>query len=105
MSSDAYKRLRPEYAALTNYDQRRDPRDHKLDKVLPSEPGIVHALPTFKLRNREPQFLDSWEYRRARCGAIVKVILPVLFDPGDADSCQRCAIHSHNETYAPRENE
>jgi hypothetical protein len=34
--------------------------------------------------------LDSPFYETAMCGATIKVVLPVDFDPGDEDSCQNC---------------
>lgn len=31
------------YGALVRFDRERDPNDHRLDPVLPENPGVVHA--------------------------------------------------------------
>ncbi len=77
-------------AGFTHYDERRDPVDHVLDKVLPADPELCHAV-IYNNRTHEPVFLESWGYATALCGRRVKVVLPVDFDPGDPDACQRCA--------------
>src|SRR5690554_5899893 len=82
------------HAALTRYDQRRDPVDHVIDKVLPADLGIVHAhvRPMHHARRplTEPHFLDGLYVNEAICGATIKVVLPVALDLGDPDACQRC---------------
>lgn len=80
-------------AALVRYDMARDPETHHLDAVLPDELGTVHALQRrrFQSRLREPYFTGRFEMDEALCGQRVKVHLPVEFDPGDPDVCQKCA--------------
>jgi hypothetical protein len=80
-------------SGLTRFDEQRDPVDHKVDVVLPAEPGLVHAVQVSRADRglRRPQFFTSpLTYRTALCGAAVKVELPMEFDPGDEDSCPRC---------------
>lgn len=94
-------------AGLTRYDTRRDPWDRRyVEQILPAEPGIAHAVrrwPTLRhhQRPKHPQFLPSYAYLPALCGAYVKVLLPIDFDEGDPDGCQSCAVHVHNGTSAP----
>ena len=67
------------FAGLSSYDEQRDPVDHRIDKVLPAEPGLAHSV-TLDLFDRpptEPAILDSWHYKRGLCGRIVKVLLPI----------------------------
>lgn len=88
----------------TRYDRKRDPVDHVLDRVVPEEPGPAHSVPRWVKPGptpREPEFLDSYAYARAICGATIKVVLPIDFDPGDPDGCQSCAAHTQNGTMAP----
>jgi hypothetical protein len=79
---------------MTRYDVQRDSVDHRLEPVLPAEPGPVHAVPVSprdKRTLRGPEFLDpELGYATAVCGTTVKVVLPQSFDPGDEDSCRRC---------------
>jgi hypothetical protein len=81
-------------SGLTRYDVERDPVDHRLEPVLPAEPGPVHAVPVSprdKRVLRAPEFLDpELGYATAVCGTTVKVVLPMTFDAGDEDSCSRC---------------
>jgi hypothetical protein len=81
-------------SALTRYDTRKDPHTLQLDKVLPDEPGPVHAsqLRTFAPQLKEPHFPDGHDNAEALCGRRIKVQLPVAFDPGDPDACQECAV-------------
>jgi hypothetical protein len=80
-------------AALVRYDTRRDPVTHFVDAVVPEDIGVVHALRRgrFRPRLKEPYFTGRYEIDEALCGARVKVHLPLEFDPGDPDACQRCA--------------
>lgn len=79
--------------ALSRYQLRRSPLN-VVEKVLPPEPGLVHALPV-RTSDRAP--LDSPHYfelhhdRQAVCGARVLVMMPGTFDPGNPHACQRCA--------------
>jgi hypothetical protein len=80
-------------SGLSRFDEQRDPVDHRLDPVLPAEFGLVHAVQVGRvdLGLQEPDFLTSpLAYKTALCGAVVKVELPMEFDPGDEDSCPRC---------------
>jgi hypothetical protein len=79
-------------SGYSRYDEQRDPIDHQVDKVLPEEPGPVHAVPVPRSDRglRGPHFLDSRSYKTAVCGAVVKVELSQAFDPGDEDSCPKC---------------
>ncbi|WP_164700882.1 hypothetical protein [Modestobacter sp. KNN46-3] len=80
-------------SALTHYDQRRDPVDHVIEKVLPEDIGQVHAVRLTRFDRRGgngPHFLSARWYERAMCGAVVKVLMPQEFDPGEDDACPRC---------------
>lgn len=81
-------------AALESYDMRRDPDDHVLEKALPDELGVVHAVNArwFKYSLKQPQFLDRFDVEEALCGRRVRVLLPLAFKPlvGDEDQCARC---------------
>lgn len=89
-------------AGLGRYDRRRDPVDHVLDPCLPAEPGRAHAV-LRRFKPREPEFYETPSYYlTALCGAAVKVVLPLTFDPGDPDACQSCASHMHNGTRSTR---
>jgi hypothetical protein len=80
----------PTRTGLDHFDLRRDPVDHVLEKTLPEAPGTVHAVPS-SYSGGEPRFLDPWQYERAVCGAMVKVLLAAEFNPDDPDVCDRCA--------------
>ena len=62
--------------------------------MIPEHPGVVHALQRHRREKplREPYFTAGWENITAVCGARVKVHLPLEFDPGDEDACQRCVV-------------
>ncbi len=80
-------------SGLSRFDERRDPVDHHLDPMLPAELGPVHAVHVSRVDRGllQPEFLTSpLAYKTALCGAVVKVELPMEFDPGDEDSCPRC---------------
>lgn len=36
------------------------------------------------------------EYKKALCGAVVKVVLPKVFDPGDPDVCPTCSAAGYS---------
>jgi hypothetical protein len=76
--------------ALSRYDEQRDPDDHVLDKVPPQEIGAVHAVPARGKFGGEYEYLPWYSYERAMCGRTVKVLMPILFDPGDPDACREC---------------
>lgn len=48
-------------AAHQRYDRERDEVDHRLDPVLPAEPGIVHCV---DMTNE----LNQWREERAASG-------------------------------------
>lgn len=80
-------------SALSHYEQRRDPFDHVLEKVLPEDIGQVHAVKLSRFDARGgtgPHFLSAQWYLRAMCGSVVKVLMPQVFDPGEEDACPRC---------------
>lgn len=81
-------------AGLSRYEWRRDPGDSRLDPVMPEDPAPVHAVEESWRRaqgkTREPVFLQSWEYLTARCGAVVRVYLPLTFKEDDPDACPKC---------------
>ena len=87
------------FAGLTRFDvSRTGTCDNFRQPVLPDDVGAVHALyqhpRVAAMRHHavtKPQFYRSpTSYRGAWCGAAIKVVLPVAFDVGDDDACQRC---------------
>lgn len=62
-------------------------------KVLPAEPGTVHAVPLREMDRRPlaPDFRSARRYATAWCGAHVKVVLPSEFAIDDPDACRDCA--------------
>lgn len=87
-------------AALTRYDLARADEDHRLDPVLPENPGRVHAIDLKPHRSYQDAQLDWFANRReiafdrygwtAECGARVKVAMPFDFNTGDEDACPGC---------------
>lgn len=80
-------------AGLSEYVMRRDPIDHRMDPALPDDPTPVHAVEVFQMGSRglrEPEFLASYAYKTARCGSVIKVVMPMSFKSDDPDSCQAC---------------
>lgn len=79
-------------ASLERYDQQRS-EDHVVDKLLPEDPGVVHANPNSgaKVKRGHPRFADRHEVWHALCGRRVKVLLPRAFDSTDPSACPRCA--------------
>jgi hypothetical protein len=61
---------------LTRYRLGRNPRTHVVERVLPADVGIVHALSVHVsesgLQIREPQYLEQRHEREAVCGAKVR---------------------------------
>lgn len=66
----------------------------------------MHAVPVPRVNDRGPHrgytVLDSWSYATAVCGAVVKVMLSIEFDPGDEDSCPKCVGPALRGEHAPR---
>ena len=92
-------------SGLSRFDERRDPVDHHLDPALPDDFGPVHAVQVSRADRglRQPEFLTSpLAYKTALCGAVVKVELPMEFDPGDEDSCPRCVGPALRNERTPR---
>lgn len=82
-------RSRIHLAALTRYDLEKDREHGGYDPVAPEDPGTVHAIGAWQRPpTGDPEILRHAE---AVCGTTVKLLLPVEFDPGDPDACQRCA--------------
>lgn len=81
-------RDRRTWAALTTFEQRRNPVDHRLDRYLPEDPGVVHA---YRITAKGgPEFYDG-DGPASICGTRVRVRLPVEFNGEDPDACPRCA--------------
>ncbi len=92
-------------SGLSRFDEKRDPVDHGIDLVLPADPGPVHAVQVSRVDrgSRHPDFFTSpLTYKTALCGAVVKVELPMEFDPGDEDSCPKCVGPALRKERAPR---
>ena len=92
-------------SGLSRFDEKRDPDDHQIDPVLPDEFGPVHAVQVSRVDRGllQPEFLTSpLAYKTALCGAVVKVELPMEFDPGDEDSCPRCVGPALRNERTPR---
>jgi hypothetical protein len=69
------------------YDEKRDPVDHRIDMVLPEDPGPVHAVQVSQT-DRGFGAISSWtpwSYETALCGAVLKVESQHEFDAGDED--------------------
>ncbi|NKT05171.1 hypothetical protein GS485_11075 [Rhodococcus hoagii] len=74
------------------------------EPALPEDPGTAHALTDdcdlkfrpylhSKLSRRPTEVtdIDFGTTRRAACGKIVRVTLPMTFDDDDPSTCRRCA--------------
>jgi hypothetical protein len=73
--------------------------------VPPADPGPVHAVQVSQVDRglrRPAVFTSPLSYKTALCGAVVKVELPMEFDPGDEDSCPRCVGPALRNERAPR---
>jgi len=92
-------------SALDHYDGGREPGARGFSKVLPADPSPVHAIDEWRRWDRSiirrPTFLNRYDYETARCGSVVKVILPREFDLSDGDSCPDCVQAVINGTRAP----
>ncbi len=93
-------------AGLDRFDKKRDNGHGTSYPTLPLNIGKVHAIHDSRWMpsglHTEPQFCDSpFEYKMALCGATVKVVLPLVFDPGDPDVCPGCSTSSFKD-HRPR---
>lgn len=86
-------------AAIERWEWQRDGVDHKVDRVLPDEFGVVHAvligehpsgLRLEALDAIEPVFATHGKTLDAACGTWVRALLPEPFDSEDANACLRC---------------
>lgn len=80
-------------AGLTNYVIAKDPvTGHKAPR-LKDNPGQVHAVYNDSRRPamQEPFFVEeTWDYRAAVCGKLIRVIMPLSFKETEENACQRC---------------
>jgi hypothetical protein len=88
-------------AGLDRFDKQRPGGRGVPQPVLPLNIGKVHAIKDFLFQPaeiyREPQFCEHpMEYKKALCGAVVKVVLPKVFDPGDPDVCPTCSAAGYS---------
>ncbi|BCI53695.1 hypothetical protein NIIDNTM18_29730 [Mycolicibacterium litorale] len=87
-------------AALERFEWLRDGVDHGLDRGLPAEVEVVHAVivgpePMSGLRGEvldatEPVFATHGRVIDAACGRHVRVLLPEPFDSTHSKACGRC---------------
>ena len=80
-------------AGLTNYVIARDPvTGHKTPR-LQDNPGQVHAVVnnTRRPAMQEPFFVEeTWDYRAALCGQLIRVVMPLSFKSTEENVCRRC---------------
>lgn len=97
---------RPLYVALDEVVAKRDPTTRERIFAIPDEPGLAHVLDvngthegdpwqvrgsrTRRLATPEPHFYGA-RGPAAPCGAMVRVLLPMIFNPENADVCPVCA--------------
>lgn len=80
-------------AALTRFNNPKDPVTRIHTPILPTDPGIVHIV---RATNREVARHDPWfiedpeQYRAALCGSRVKVILSTRLRDDDPQGCWDC---------------
>lgn len=80
-------------AGLAKYELVKDPATGRRAPRLRQNPGQVHAVTTVRHRHgmREPQFIeDTWAYRVALCGTLIRVVMPMSFKPSEENVCRRC---------------
>jgi hypothetical protein len=89
-------------AALDHADTLAEPDDRGEILALPEDFAPVHAFLRPPVRagslkdekwppSKDVVFIERGDnLRRAACGKVLKVILPMPFDETDTDSCQRC---------------
>lgn len=80
-------------AGLTNYVIAKDRvTGHKTPR-LRDNPGQVHAVVnnTRRPAMQEPFFVEeTWDYRAALCGQLIRVVMPLSFKPTEENVCRRC---------------
>lgn len=80
-------------AGLSNYVVTKDPlTGHKAPR-LKDNPGQVHAVYNDARRPamQAPFFVeDTWDYRAAVCGKLIRVIMPLSFKETEENVCQKC---------------
>lgn len=92
---------RTERVGYDHYDTRRVEGLNRgvREECLPEEPGLAHAVEVVmrkgepmrhELRSAQPVFLPSYGYMTARCGSVVKVVLPLDYNERDPDACPAC---------------
>lgn len=85
------ERFEATLCAFSTYNRVRDPVDHRMNEVIPDDAVPAHAVDVSGWRPvKETVFLASYEYRTARCGAVVKAYAPVRFKADDPDACPAC---------------
>lgn len=82
-------------ASLERYEHVAGADVGDLVPALPREPGPVHATATLATQRQgergTPGFLSVASTEPTVCGAGVRVLLPVPFNPEDPDACPECA--------------
>ncbi|ALE91836.1 hypothetical protein AOC05_05030 [Arthrobacter alpinus] len=80
-------------AGLTNYVITKDlATGHKTPR-LRDNPGQVHAVVnnTSRPAMQEPFFVEeTWDYRAALCGKLIRVVMPLSFKSNEENICRRC---------------
>lgn len=80
-------------AGLTNYVIAKDlVTGHKTPRLRDNS-GQVHAVynDTRRPAMKEPFFVEeTWDYRAALCGELIRVIMPLSFKSTEENVCQRC---------------
>lgn len=86
-------------AAIERWIWKRDPVDHGVDRMLPDQIDIIHAVllgenPTGSraevLDAVEPVFLTHGKALEAACGTWVRALLTALFDSEHPKACPQC---------------
>jgi hypothetical protein len=88
-------------ASLDHYDDLPEPDERGEIRGLPENASPVHSLPMpldpdarLRVSGRGIIFLDSWQYQRAACDRLIKVVLPMTFNDADPDSCEGCRVET-----------
>jgi hypothetical protein len=92
------------HAAYVRFGLQRS-EDHRVDPVLPEDPGVVHAyqeLLSFRVKPGHPRFSAQHEHWQALCGNRVKVLLPQRFETTDPSSCDACVQRLTDDLAATR---